>query len=161
MGLPRRAIPQSRGLRTPLTDDARHLRLILEVHHEAGKVDLRLMARRRLEAQLVGLRALVGADGCHEPLHGGVGTIIAALAQLPCEADGAELWKGCDALAQIVEVGGELIGPSDLTRSVDRQLEPACDILADGLWISPGASGDGGNGQTLTVDLARCVGRWR
>src|SRR5688500_8804695 len=104
------------------------------------------MADWRLEAHLIGLGSLIGADGCHEALHGGVGGLIAALAQLAREAHGTEIREGHDALPEVVEVGGELVGPPDLPWSVDRQLEPACDVLADGLRITPSAAGDGGDG---------------
>ena len=47
-----------------------------------SEVDLGLLAGRRLEPHLERLRAVVGPDRGHEPLHRRVGTAVAALADL-------------------------------------------------------------------------------
>ena len=120
---------------------------------EAGEVDLRLMAGRRLEANLEGLRPVARPDRRDEALHRGVSAGIAALAQLARQSRCGQIRESRDPLAQIVEVGGELVRPADLTRSVDRQLQAALDVFADRLRITAGASRDRRHGQSLAVKI--------
>src|SRR5688572_19135532 len=134
-------------------DDARHARLVFEGDDEAGEVDLSLVACRRLEANLKGLGSLARPDGRNEALHGRVSTEIAALAQLARQPDGAEIGESRDALAKIVEVGCELVGPTDLTRPVDGQLEAARDVFADRLRITPRTSRNRRDRQALAVKV--------
>ena len=133
-------------------DDAGRVRRIREGDEEAGEVDLRLLAGRGLEADLVGL-GLGRPDRGGEPLHRGVGTGVAALAQLAGQAHGTQVGEGGDPLAQIIEIGRELARAAGLTRAVGRRLEAALDVLADRLRIAAGPAGDGGDGQALSVQV--------
>ncbi len=133
-------------------DDAGRVRCVREGDHEAGEVDLGLLAGRRLEADLVGL-GLGRPDRGHEPLHRGVGARVAALTQLAGQAHRAEIGEGRDALAQIVEVGCELARSSGLAGAVGRRFQAALDVLADRLRVAPGPASDGGDGQALSVQV--------
>ena len=134
-------------------DDPGDARLVLEAGDEAGEVDLRLMAGRRLEANLEGLRPVARPDRGDEALHRGVSAGIAALAQLARQSRRGQLRESRHPLAQIVEIGGELVRPADLTRSIDRQLQAALDVFANRLRITAGASRDRGHGQSLAVKI--------
>ncbi len=124
-------------------NDAGELRLIGEGSDEAGKVDLRLLAGRRLEADLKGL-GLVGRTGRgEEALHGRVGALVPAFADLSGEPDRTQVREGRDALAQVIKIRRQLAGASALTRATGRRLEATGDVLADGLGIAAGAAGDG------------------
>ena len=65
--------------------------IVGEVDDEAGKIDLRLNAWRRLEAHLVGLGAILGTDRGEITLHCGIGTDIAELADLAGQPRGAQV----------------------------------------------------------------------
>lgn len=134
-------------------DDAGRARRIREGDDEAGEVDLRLLAGRGLEADLVGL-GLGRPDRGGEPLHRGVGTGIAVLAQLAGQAHGAQVGEGGDPLAQVIEVGRELARSAGLTRAVGRRFEAALDVLTDRLRIAAGPAGDG-----VTDRPCRCRSR--
>ena len=134
-------------------DDPGDPRLVGEGRDEAGEVDLRLVSRRRLEADLERLGFLLRPDGRDEALHRRVGTLVAALADLAGEADGAQIGEGRHPLAQIVEIGRQLVRPADLARPIDRRLEPAFDVFAHRLWITPGAPGNRRDRQPLAVKL--------
>ena len=134
-------------------DDPAGAGIVGEVDDEAGKVDLCLQARRRLEAHLVGLGAVLGADRGQIALHRRIGAAIAELADLAGQPRGAQIRKGGHALAQKIQVGRELARPPDRARTVSRRLDAALDIFADRLRISPRAPGDGGDRQTLSMQF--------
>ena len=76
--------------------------IVGEVHDEAGKINLRLDARRRLKAHLIRLGPILRTDRGEIPLHGCVGTSIAKLPDLASQPRGTEVGKGRHALAQEV-----------------------------------------------------------
>ena len=120
-----------------------HLRLVGEGGDEAGEVDLGLVAGRRLEADLEGLGPIGRADDSEEALHGRVGALVSALADLAGEPDRTQVREGGDALAQIIEIRRQLAGASHPARAVGRWLEATGDVLADGLGIAAGAARNG------------------
>ena len=64
--------------------------IVGEVDHKAGKVDLGLEARRRLEAHLVRLRAVLRSDRGEEALYRRTGTGVAQFTYLAGQARRAE-----------------------------------------------------------------------
>src|SRR6478672_1555018 len=127
--------------------------IVGEDGHEAGEVDLRLLAGRRLESHLEGLRCVVGANRGREPLHRRVGAGAAALAKLARQPDSTQVRECGDALTQILEIRRELARPPSLPRAVGGWLKTACDILADRLRVAPRAPGDRADRQALMVKV--------
>ena len=134
-------------------DDARHARLVGEPVTKRAKSTCACWPAGVSKRTSKGLGPLLRPDGRNEALHRRIGADVAALADLAGQPDGAQVGEGRDALAQIVEVGRELAGPADLTRTVDRQLEAARDVFADGLGIAPRAAGDRRDRQALAVKV--------
>jgi len=124
-------------------NDPADVRLIGEGCDKAGKVDLRLVPGRRLEANFERFWLIVGSDHRHEALHRRVGAAVAPLLDLAGEPDRRQVRKSRDALTQIVEIGSELVWSANLTWPVGRQLEPAFNVLSYRLRIAASAPSDG------------------
>jgi len=86
-------------------DDPARAGIVGELDDEAGKIDLRLDARWRLEPHLVRLWAVLRPDRCQVSLHGRVGAGVAKLPDLAGQSRGAQIGKGRHTLAQEVEIG--------------------------------------------------------
>lgn len=132
-------------------DDARHARRVGELGDEAREVDLCLISGRSLEPHLEGTHLLLRSDCGHEALRGGVGAVIAALTNLARQAHGAQIGKGRDPFAQIVDKGHDLVWPPRLSRAIGGKFEPALDVFADRLGIAARSPSNRGHGQALTV----------
>jgi len=100
-------------------DDPRHSRLVSKRHLELGEVDLRLVAGRRLEADLEhgGGRRPQLAEHVGD---GGVAALVAPFLQLAKEASAGQARPSLNPLAQI---GDERVDPprARLPRAVDRR----------------------------------------
>ena len=116
-----------------------------------GEVDLGLFARRGLEAALERRRG-GGPDGAQEVLQRGVAAGIAALLDLPKQAAAVEIGKGGDPLAQIGFDRGD-DGRPRITRAIAGRLQAAFDVLGDSSAIHPGAPGDRGEGEALSMKI--------
>jgi hypothetical protein len=123
-------------------DDPDDPGLVGKGRDEAGEVDLRLIARRCLKADLERLRLALRPDRRHESLHGGVGPLVATFPEFAGEPDGTQIGEGRYPLAQVIEIGRELARPADLTWPIGRRLEPAFDVFAHRLRVPAGASRD-------------------
>jgi hypothetical protein len=132
-------------------DDPADPRLVGESSDEAGEVDLRLLARRCLKANLERLRLVVRPDRRHKAFYRRVGPAIAAFPDLAGKSDGGQVGEGGSALTQIIEIRRELARSADLTRAVSRQLEPAFDVFPHRLRVAAGAPGDRRDRQALAV----------
>lgn len=111
------------------------------------------MTGRRLEPQLERLGAGRGTDRGDEPLYRRIGARVAALADLACQANGAQVAERRDPLAQIIEIRRELARPANAPRTVSRRLKTLGDVFADCLWIAPRSPGNGADRQALTVKV--------
>ena len=80
-------------------DDPARAGIVGELDDEAGKIDLRLDTRRRLEPHLIRLGAIFRTDRGEVPLHGRVGAGVANLADLTGQPRSTEIGEGCNALA--------------------------------------------------------------
>jgi hypothetical protein len=127
--------------------------IVGEVDDEAGKIDLCLNTWRCLEAHLVGLGGILWTDRGEIALHRGIGADIAELADLAGQPRGAQVRKGGHALAQEIQIGRQLARPSRATRPIRRSLDAALDVFADGLWVTPRASGNGGDRNALAMQF--------
>lgn len=78
-------------------------RRVGELGDEAREIDLHLISGWALEPHLEGMHLLLRSDRGHEALRGGVGAFIAALTNLARQAHGAQIGKGRDQFAQIVD----------------------------------------------------------
>ena len=133
--------------------DARDAGFVGELRHEAGEVDLGLLARRRLETGLKGLRPTIRPNGGNEPLHRRIGASVSPLADLAVEPDGAEIRERGHPLAQIVQIGRQLARSARLTGPIGRRLQAARDVLPDGLRVTTRLPGDGADRQPLTMQI--------
>jgi hypothetical protein len=122
-------------------DDPLPSRLVGEDGPEMGEVDLRLFARRGLEAALEG-RCRLGPDGAQEILQDRVAAAVAKRLDIPEQASAAEVREGLKALPQVGLIGADQ-GRPGRPRRVDRRLQPLGDILADRLAIEAGPARDG------------------
>ena len=75
-------------------DNPHDPRLVGEASHEAGEVDLRLVAGWRLEANLEGFGLALRPDRRRKALHGRIGSFIPVLTDLPGQPDGTEIGEG-------------------------------------------------------------------
>src|SRR5208337_14729 len=114
-------------------DDARDGRLVREHHLEAGKVDLRLFARRRFEPHLEAVLAF-RPNLLHGALDRGVAAAEATLAQLPQEANGAQPRIGCQTFTQERQ---EVVGAprSPWLRAVIWRIHAASDVFSHRLAV--------------------------
>src|SRR6516225_11708606 len=132
-------------------DDALDPRLVGELDLEPGEVDLRLLARRRLEARFV-CGAAGGANIADPVADDAVAAGKAAFLDLPEETPRGQGGKGRQALAQIrFEPVHEARGRRALL--VGRRLQPFGDVGPDGLSIDAGQPGDGANRQALPMQI--------
>ena len=124
---------------------------VREHHLEAGKVDLRLFARRRLEAHLEAALAF-RPDLLHGALDRGVAAAEAALAQLPQEPDGAQTRIGSQTFPQIRQ---EVVGASrsPWLRAVVWRIHAASDVFAHRLAVDAELTGDGSRAEPLPVQI--------
>ena len=134
-------------------DDPAASGIVDELDDKARKVDLRLHARRGLEAHLVRPGAVLGPDRGEIALHRRIGTGVAELADLARQPRRAEFRESGHPLANEVHVRRELARAPDGTRSICRRLDPTLNILAHGLRVAPGAAGDGGDRHALSMQL--------
>jgi hypothetical protein len=132
-------------------DDPRHLRFVGEDHLKLGEVDRRLAARRGLEAHLERQRRR-RTDGAQEVGHRGIAAVVTEVANVPQQAPAAQLRIGRNPLPQIRLVR---IEAARLRRSrpVDRRLQAAGDVSADGLRVLARLARDGGDGQSLSMQV--------
>jgi hypothetical protein len=125
-------------------DDPRHCRFVGEHHLELGEVDLRLATRRGLETHLEWRRRR-RPDHAQEVGHRGIAAVVAESADLPQQTPAAQLRIGRDPLLQVrlmrIEAA-HLRRP----RPVDRRLQAAGDVAANGLRILARLTGDRSNG---------------
>jgi hypothetical protein len=132
-------------------DDAPGAGLICEHHFEAGKVDLRLFARRRLEPHL---EAALGfrRDLLHGALNRGIAAAKAALAQLPQEPDSAQTRIGCQTFTQIRQ---EFVGApwSAGLCAIVWRIHPAGDVFTHRLTVDTELTRDGGGAEPLPVQV--------
>jgi hypothetical protein len=125
--------------------------IIGEVDHKAGKVDLGLEARRRLEAHLVRLRAVLRSDRGEEALHRRISAGIAELTDLAGQPRRAQIRESDHSLAQKPHERGELARPAHRPRPIDRRLDAALDVFAHGLGVAPCPPCDRGDRQPLSM----------
>ena len=132
-------------------DDAPDPRLVDELDLEPGKVDLRLLARRRLEAHFV-CGAAGGPDLTHAVPHDAVAAGIAALLDLTEQTPRCQGGIGRQALPQI---RFEAIHDAGRRRAllVGRRLQPFGEIIPDGLSVDSDLPGDGADGQALAMQI--------
>jgi len=121
-------------------DDARDRWLIFELQLELGKVDLRLIARWRLEADLKG-RQWGRTNLAQHVSDGGIAAFVSALTKLPQKPAAGQAGIGHHTLAQI---GDKRINPSlaRLAWTIDRRFQATCDAFANGLAIETELTGD-------------------
>ncbi|CAM4175052.1 hypothetical protein PAYE108092_21000 [Paracoccus yeei] len=142
------AVPEHHAEQPDLAQDAR---LDGEFHLELGKIDLRLLARRRLEAPL----ELPWGGGPDQPQifrQRGIGALIAHRPDLSMQPARRETRKGLDSFGKI---GPELLRQSFTpgARAIDRRLEPLGEILPDRLAIEPGLSRNRADSKPLPPQL--------
>ena len=132
-------------------DDPRHIRLVGEDHLELGEVDLRLAARRCLEADLERRRRR-RTHGAQEVGDRGIAAVVAEVANLAQQTPAAQLRIGRDPPPQIRLVR---IEAARLRRSwpVDRRLQAAGDVPADGLRVLTRLPHNRGDGQSLSMKV--------
>jgi hypothetical protein len=132
-------------------DDALDRLLVEELDLEPGEVDLRLLARRRLEAQFVS-GAAGGSNIAHAVAHDAVAAGIAALLDLTEQTPRGQGGIGRQALAQI---RFEAIDNAGRRRAllVGRRLQPFGNVCPDGLSVAPDLPGDGADGQALAMQI--------
>jgi len=133
------------------SDDARDAGRVREHDLEAGKVDLRLFARRRLEPHLEAALAF-RPDLLNSLLDRGVATREAAVAKLSQEANRAQTRISSQTFAQ---VGKEVVGASwsPWLRAIVRRFHAAGDIFAHRLAVDAELTGDGGGAEPLPVQI--------
>jgi len=121
-------------------DDARDRWLIFELQLELGKVDLRLIARWRLEADLKG-RQWGRTNLAQHVSDGGIAAFVSALTKLPQKPAAGQAGIGHHTLAQI---GDKRINPSlaRLAWTIDGRFQATCDAFANGLAIETELTGD-------------------
>jgi len=134
-------------------DDPAGAGIIGEVHHKAREVDLGLNTRRRLEAQLVGLRSVFRSDRGQEALHRRIGAGVAELTDLAGQPHGAEFGESDHPLAQKSHERRELAGPPHRPRSVNRRLNAALDVFTHRLWITARPPRDRGDRQPVSMQF--------
>src|SRR5215212_10133327 len=115
------------------------------------EVDLRLPARRCLEPTLETCR-LPWADGAQEVFDHGIAPRIAEVADFTIKPAASQVRVGGHPLPQISLIRGNL-GRPRWARRVDRRFQAALDVSMYGLAIEAGPSGNGGNGQALSVQV--------
>lgn len=121
-------------------DDAGDRRFIGEDDLELGEVDLRLVARRRFEADLKGWQP--GRTNVTQRVgDGSVAALLAAFAKLPQQLAAGQARIGSHPFAQIPN---GWINPmlARLSWAVYRRLQATGDASANGLAVDPEFAGD-------------------
>jgi hypothetical protein len=130
-------------------DDAFCARLVGEHDLEASEIDLGLLARCSLEADLEGGDRR-RPDVTRGSLHGRVAAGVTVFTQLPPQPYGRETGEGSQPFAQIRQerIGAPLPRRS---RAIGRRLQATGDISADGLSIDTELTGNGRHRQALPM----------
>ena len=125
--------------------------LVDELDLEPGEVDLRPLARRRLEAHFVSGGA-GWPDIAHAVAHDAVAAGKAALLDLTEQASCGQGGKGSQTLAQVLF---EAIDEAGRRRAllVGRCLQPFGEVIPDGLSVDADLPGDGADGQALAMQI--------
>ena len=106
-------------------------------------------ARGNLEAER---RHLARPDLAQQIGQDGVATRVAEIAQFAMQQTAGQLWKRCQALAQIGLEGPQLRYPG-LAPTVARRLRPLCDVSTHCLAVERHHARDGRNADTLAMQL--------
>jgi hypothetical protein len=132
-------------------NDARHRRLVREHDLEVGKIDLRLRARRGLEANLEGRQA--GRPNLAQQVgHGRVAALVAELPQLAPQPAAGQGRIGRYPLTQIRHERLNQARPR-LPRPIDGRLQAAGNAAAHGLAVEAQVAGNGRNRKPLPMKV--------
>jgi len=132
-------------------DDTHLIGFILEDDLEVREVDLRLLARGGLEAQLERRRRL-RPHCAHEIAQHGKPSAIALGADLAQQPRNAQFRKRSQASTHELLIGLEQPCTRD-PRAIDRWFQTPRDVLANGLPIDAGTCGDRRHRQTLLMQF--------
>src|SRR3954449_7315785 len=130
-------------------DDPGDAGFILEAYHEAGEVDLGLMSRCGLKSDLERLRPIARSDRRDKALHSCVSAGITPLTELARQPRGGQFREGGQPLAEVIEIGRQLVRASNLPCSISWQLKPSFNIFANRLRVAARTPRNRGHGQSL------------